>query len=411
MAPLNAAQFLRRRVHLSLLGTVVVFAATFGCGGEFGGGSDAGARGDASTPTPPAPRGDAGPTPPAADAGPTEPTDSGSETPDDAGSKPDSGMPVDPVVDAGVDQNPASASDGDFEVGPSYKKAPEMSEIAGVPKGKIYSFTMASKDSKIFPGLTGAYTRSVKVYVPVQYVEGTEAPFIVAQDGDWSVGKVTTLLNNLIHQKKLPPMVGIFVHNGGGDGPGTERGLEYDRVTADYADFIETEVLPAALSNPQVKADHPKLALSKNPWNRATMGCSSGAAAALTMGWFRPNLFRRILTLSGTFVDQHQDKNRPNSPEFKFSAWSYHDGVISNTPQKPLRIFLHVGEKDLNLDPKIGDGRHNWVTANRETAKDLKAKDYRYRYVFAKGSGHCDGTAQDEFLPEAMLWLWRGYQP
>ena len=43
------------------------------------------------------------------------------------------------------------------------------------------------------------------------------------------------------------------------------------------------------------------------------MGCSSGGAAALTMGWFRPDLFRRLITYSGTFVDQQDD----DAPEEK----------------------------------------------------------------------------------------------
>ena len=71
-----------------------------------------------------------------------------------------------------------------------------------------------------------------------------------------------------------------------------------------FARFINDEVLPAVLNHAEVKAAYPKVAFTDDPWEKAVMGCSSGGAAALTMGWFRPDLFRRLITYSGTFVDQ-----------------------------------------------------------------------------------------------------------
>ena len=85
---------------------------------------------------------------------------------------------------------PAADTDGNFVIGPPYAPAPELTVKDGVPKGTVHEFTMDSKDSKIYPGIArnqpGAivpYTRQVAVYVPAQYVPGTPAPFIVAQDG------------------------------------------------------------------------------------------------------------------------------------------------------------------------------------------------------------------------------------
>ena len=53
----------------------------------------------------------------------------------------------------------------------------------------------------------------------------------------------------------------------------------------------------AVLANADIKAAYPKLAFTGNPWGRAVIGCSSGGAAALSMGWFRPDLFRRVQEL------------------------------------------------------------------------------------------------------------------
>ena len=309
---------------------------------------------------------------------------------------------VDAPPDFGV-TDPGTKGDGDFTIGPSYMKAPEMTVAAGVPRGKVYPFTMKSTDSKIYPGVTGAYTRNAWVYVPKQYVNGTMAPFMVVQDGGGYIDRVRAPLDVFINAGELPPIVVIFINPGPGDGRGSERGLEYDTVSAAYTNFIETEVLPVIPKIAALSADYSDLKLTKNPEGRASMGCSSGGAAAFTMGWFRPDLYRRILTYSGTFVNQAPDKTYPGS------AWEYHQHLIADTAEKPLRVFLEVGENDLNLDGSFGDKMHNWVTANKAMAKALAAKSYHYRFLFAAGASHCDGRVMDQTLPETLLWLWRGY--
>jgi len=139
------------------------------------------------------------------------------------------------------------------------------------------------------------------------------------------------------------------------------------------------------------------------------MGCSSGGAAALTMGWFRPDLFRRLVTYSGTFVDQ-QDDDAPDEKKYPLGAWEYHSSMklIANSEKKPLRIFTHVSENDNRAnDPE--ETYHNWVMANERTAEALKAKGYDYRYVFSKATKHCDKRVFDQTLADTLVWMWRGY--
>ena len=85
---------------------------------------------------------------------------------------------------------PTPDQDGNFVIGPPFTPAPELTVKPGVPQGTVHEFTMDSKDSKIYPGIARnqpgvvvPYKRQVAVYVPAQYVAGTPAPFIVAQDG------------------------------------------------------------------------------------------------------------------------------------------------------------------------------------------------------------------------------------
>jgi len=295
-----------------------------------------------------------------------------------------------PVKEAGP------LADGEMKIGPTYKDAPELTIKDGVPKGTIHQFTMTSDESKIYPGLKGPYKRKVSVYVPSQYVAGKSAPFIVIQDA-MTLGTLPKILDNMIHDKRLPPMIAIFISSGGGDGKGSERGLEYDTVSGKYAEFIETEVLP------RIEKDY-KVTFTKNPDGRATMGGSSGAACAFTMAWFRPDLYHRVLSYSGTFVNQQSPMN-PDSPH---GAWEYHEHLIPQNEVKPLRIWLQVGDKDNGY--KLNEASfHNWVMANDRMAAALKAKGYHYRYVWCENAGHVDRKAVNQTLPDALLWLWQGY--
>ena len=301
--------------------------------------------------------------------------------------------------------SPARTQDNvEFVIGPDYTAAPELTARDDVPKGKVVEFTMNSEDSKFYPGIargqTGVvpYKRLVKVYIPHQYVAGTALPFMVGQDGGYS-GFLPTILDNMIHDKRLPVMAAVMIANGGGDSKGSERGLEYDTVSGLYATFVESEVLPRITKEFGVN-------LTKDPEGRGTLGGSSGGAAAFTMAWFRPDLYHRVLTYSGTYVAQESPTN-PASPR---GAWEYHAKFIPESDRKPLRIWLHVSEQD-NGATSSEESFHNWVMANQRMAAVLKAKGYPYRYVFAEAAGHTDNRVTRQTLPGALEWLWQGYTP
>src|SRR5438477_346289 len=107
---------------------------------------------------------------------------------------------------------PPAGAEGNFIIGPTHAPAPETIAKDGVPRGTTTSFTLSSKDSVIYnPGLIrddvagcsnssimvtttapgdksnmvvatshpGTWTRTIEVYVPPNYVRGTETPFIV----------------------------------------------------------------------------------------------------------------------------------------------------------------------------------------------------------------------------------------
>ncbi len=316
---------------------------------------------------------------------------------------------------------PANA-DGNFILGPTHSPAPEMTVHGDVPQGTVYNFTMESTDSKIYPGIArdrntfgtpdpanpaklnvttshpAPYTRRVAVYVPKQYVPGTVAPFIVGADGPDRA--LFTALDNLIAAHKVPVMIAISISNGSGDAQGSERGLEYDTMSGLYAEFVEKEVLPLVEKQYNVK-------LTKDPNGRATMGGSSGGSCALIMAWYHPEWYHRVLTYSGTYVNQQW----PWNPETPGGAWDFHQRLIPNSPVKPIRIWMEVGDKD-NYNPNImRDEMHDWVLANENMAKALAAKGYHYQFVFARNAGHTDRAVKQQTLPEALEYLWAGYRP
>jgi enterochelin esterase-like enzyme len=319
--------------------------------------------------------------------------------------------------------NPVATVDGNFLIGPVYQPALELSPVPLVPEGKVQQFSISSTDGKLFPGIArdsfghvdtnnpktlvvethpASYTRPITVYIPSQYVRGTGAPFIVTHDGPRMGNPDLTLphiLDNLIAQHRVPAMIVVMVANGGGDAQGSERGLEYDTMSGKFAEYIESEVLPRVESNCQVR-------LTRNPDGRAAMGGSSGGAAALEMAWYHPEWYHRVISYSGTFVNQQW----PFNPETPGGAWDFHEKLIPRSDPKPIRIWLEVGDRDL-LNPNVmRDNMHDWVAANNRMATVLRAKGYHYQYVFAVNAGHVDRAARNQTLPEALEWVWQGYR-
>ena len=353
---------------------------------------------------------------------------------------------------------PPPGAEGNFIIGPTHTPALETVAKDGVPRGTITSFTLSSKDSVIYnPGLIrddpagcnngsimvamtapgdksnmvvtsshpGTWRRTIDVYVPAQIMRDTEAPFIVIGDGGSAAYKdLATTLDNLIAQRRVPPMIAIQIGNGGQDAQGSERGREYDAVSGTYTEFVEREVLPLVEQRANVK-------LTKDPDGRATMGLSSSGAAAFTMAWFHPELYRRVLAFSPTMVNQQW----PHDPSLRGGAWEYHSawtgpagpnltikaGVLSpseppgaplipSAAQKPIRFWFVVGDQDLFYpNPVVPDGMHDWTLSNELMAKVLADKGYHYQFLFARNAKHVDRPTIAQTLPAALEWLWKGF--
>jgi len=125
----------------------------------------------------------------------------------------------------------------------------------------------------------------------------------------------------------------------------------------------------------------------------------------MAMAWYRNDLYQRVLSYSGTFVNQQW----PYNPATPGGAWEFHRTLIPNNPVKPIRIWMHVGDRDLFNPNVMRDDMHDWVVANQRMAKVLADKGYKYQFVFARESGHCDRNMKQQTLPNALEFVWKDF--
>jgi enterochelin esterase family protein len=331
--------------------------------------------------------------------------------------------------------DPGSVGDGDSMVGPTYSTQTELLDH-GNPKGKSFQFSMPLAQSAFYTGKDPALdaskpaitTRQISVYVPAKYQDGTPAPLLILHDGPPAgtspgfgvdeLPQVCNALDNLTIDtdpaRRLPPFIVVAEQAGGYTDIGSERGIEFDTMSDKFARFIEMEILPAVQANAAVKAAYPNLKFTKNPSGRATIGCSAGGEESFTMGWFRPDLFGRVIGYSTTLVSM-QNPKLPEAATYPEGAWDYHSDkqLIQNDTEgreKLLRIFINVNQNDIG-STRPESGKQNWVIANQRTAAALKAKGYHYKFVYGLGESHCSPSVRNATLADALMWVWRGYEP
>ncbi|MEZ7919098.1 MAG: alpha/beta hydrolase-fold protein [Akkermansiaceae bacterium] len=265
---------------------------------------------------------------------------------------------------------------------PEPQHGADSKEKAGIPKGEIIKLKFS--DSKVFPGTK----RNINLYIPANHDPKKEAAVMVFQDGHAYVNpkgdfRITTVFDNLIASKEIPPVIGIFIdpgHKGDSVPPApwknNNRSLEYDTLSADYATFLIDEILPF------VGKDYK---LTTDPEMRAICGTSSGGICAWTVAWERPDQFRKVVSSIGSFTNIRGGDAYP--------------GMIRKTEKKPIRGFFEEGIDDL-------DNSHgNWPLGNMAMEAALKFKGYDYKYVWGH-HGH-SGKKMGTLFPDALRWLWR----
>jgi enterochelin esterase-like enzyme len=277
-----------------------------------------------------------------------------------------------------------------------YHLGPDSLPQDSVPKGELRGpFYLPSQ---VFPGTSHTYF----VYVPAQYDASVAASLMIFNDGQAFTNasgdiRAQNVLDNLIYRRELPVMIGVFINPGRrpdqpeptlqnwGDRD-TNRPTEYNALDDKYARVIVDELLPVLYKDYNI---------SKDPDRHGIGGASSGAIAAFTVAWQRPNDFRKVLSMVGSFTNLRGGYVYPEE--------------VRKSDKKPIRVFLQDGRNDnraLRDDGKYDETR-DWFYQNVRLMQALTEKGYDVNYAWGMNRhGQKMGGA---IMPEMMRWLWRDH--
>lgn len=277
-----------------------------------------------------------------------------------------------------------------------YELGPDSLPHDGVPKGTIDGPHVLP--SEVFPGTQHTYS----VYVPAQYDPNVPASLMIFQDGhafmqeDGPV-RAQNVMDNLIHRREIPVMIGVFINPGRtpeqpepnpsdwGDRT-TNRPDEYNSLDDRYARVIIDELLPVLYA---------RYNISKDPQQHGIGGASSGAIAAFTVAWERPDQFSKVLSIVGSYTNIRGGHVYPEK--------------VRTTDKKPIRVFFQDGRNDNRGRRRGGkyDETWDWFLQNNRLVEAMTDKGYDINYSWGIGlHGQAQGGAM---LPEMMRWLWRDH--
>jgi len=282
----------------------------------------------------------------------------------------------------------------------------------GVPHGKLSEQLVCT--SKVYGGHKVSYwicaSPGVDPAVP--------AALMVFHDGQGfasptSSSHLMTVVENLVSQKKIPPMVLVLAAPGYvGDADlarfqtnaewNRMRSILYDTVNDDFNKMLTGELLPEVEKRYKLRSDG---------YSRGAAGQSSGGILAFNMAWQRPESFTRVLTRIGSFTAIQWRHGQPNAdrhfgpeqPAITMDGGNVFPFLIRQTPRKNIRVWMDDGAYDLEND------WGSWPMQNIQLANSLKMKEYDFYFSFGNQQHSTEhGNAE---LPRALAWLWRDYDP
>lgn len=276
-----------------------------------------------------------------------------------------------------------------------YQLGPDSMPQEGVPRGTISDPQVIA--SEAYPGTQHTYW----VYVPAQYDPELPTSLMIFNDGqafmqaDGQI-RAQNVMDNLIFRREIPVMLGVFINPGRtpeqpeaspsnwGD-KDTNRPTEYNSLDDRYARVIVDELLPALEA---------KYNVSRDPKQRAIGGASSGAIAAFTVAWERPEQFHKVLSLVGSFTN--------------IRGGHVYADKVRESDKKDIRVFFQDGRND-NRGQRRGqyDETWDWYKQNVRLVEAMTEKGYDVNYTW--GIGQHSARHGGAILPEMMRWLWRDH--
>ncbi|MBX3442813.1 MAG: esterase family protein [Planctomyces sp.] len=276
-----------------------------------------------------------------------------------------------------------------------YKLGPDSLKQAGVPTGELTGPHVLP--SEAYPGTQHTYW----VYVPAQYDAEVPASLMIFNDGHAFMNpegdvRATNVVDNLIFRREIPVMLVVFINPGRtpeqpepnsrewGDRT-TNRPQEYNALDDKYARVITEELLPA------LKQEYN---ISDNPEHRGIGGASSGAIAAFTVAWERPDEFRKVLSLIGSYTNIRGGHVYPEK--------------VRETDKKPIRVYFQDGRNDNRGQRRNSyDPNWDWFYQNVRLVEAMTEKGYDINYTW--GIGQHSQKHGGAIFPDMLRWLWRDH--
>lgn len=289
-----------------------------------------------------------------------------------------------------------------------YSHGPDSLPQDGVPKGEFLG--PIDFHSDIFRKTVRQYW----LYIPAQYTGETPANLFVFHDGYRATRengslRIPQVLENLIHQGVLPTTIGLFISPGnrseiypteeelGWSNP-NNRKHEYDVLDDRYTRMLIEEIIP------EVEKTYK---LTDDVEGRIIGGTSSGAICAFTTAWHRPDYFRKVISMIGSYTSIAYDQN--DGDLSNIPGGDLYPRFIRKSPIKPIKIFLQDGSNDI-------DNHHgSWFLANQRMlaafnfankwADRVESTGPRYEVTHVWGDGFHSDQHGGTLLPDMIRWI------
>lgn len=216
--------------------------------------------------------------------------------------------------------------------------------------------------------------RKLRIYLPPGYNEILSYPVVYCQDGEefFNFGRIATHANRLILDEGVDPfiIVGIEVDTS----VRTEEYAPFGNRFEAYSTCLIEEIIPFVERNYPVRQE---------PGERILAGDSLGGSFSLHLAMKKPELFSKIISLSGAYYGASLDL------------------IAAEQDLSYLSLYMIVGLQEQQYTTDTGT--YNFVELNRRARELLEERGARIKY-FEKDGKHLWGFWQQE-LPDALLYF------
>jgi enterochelin esterase family protein len=185
---------------------------------------------------------------------------------------------------------------------PSWKEDAIQNVRDNIAKGKVVT-------DLLFNSKALGYQITYSVYVPAG-AKTDKLPVVYVLDGyeymHPKLGNMITVLDNLIADKKIQPIVAVFIDHREPVNRSNNRRMDELSLNAKYLQFLTGEFIP------KIEASYP---IENNPKHRAVLGASVGGLSAAYFAFTKPDVFGLVGIQSPAFMTRPQIYTICNNPE------------------------------------------------------------------------------------------------